>query len=133
PARAVPACGPAPGRPRGVPYPKAAPPPRHPARRVAVVPRGTPRAKVRLGLLGYTRHDPQEYAIRLADSVLGGAMFVSRLAREIRSNLGLAYSISSSTTPGRDIGLFAAAADTKSESVSHLRETRLNIVKRIST
>jgi zinc protease len=113
---------------RDVVFPDVPKIPREITRRVILVPRDIPQAKVRIGHLGFTRHDPQEYAIRLADSVLGGAMFVSRLAREIRSNRGLAYGIASSTTPGRDVGIFAVYADTRSAQVKQLVDTALQLV-----
>jgi len=55
---------------------------------------------IRLGHLGIIKDNPDIYAIRVMDYILGGG-FTSRLTTEIRSNQGLAYSVYSRFDVGR--------------------------------
>ncbi len=62
-----------------------------------------------LGHLGITRADPDFYALRVLDVILGdGAGFASRLAMRLRENEGLSYVIESDVagSAGLDPGLF---------------------------
>jgi len=73
---------------------------------------------IRIGHLGIDKNDPDLYAIRLLDYILGGG-FTSRLTQEIRSNQGLAYSAGSYFDVGRRFaGTFVAQTETKSESTA---------------
>ncbi len=45
--------------------------------------------------LGLTRLDPDFYALRLGNTVLGGSFYASRLSRDLRKNAGLVYSVGS--------------------------------------
>ena len=57
------------------------------------------------------------YAAQIGNSILGGGGLTSRLARRVRTEEGLAYSVASVwTMPRRSAGLIAAATQTKSES-----------------
>ncbi len=60
------------------------------------------------------------YAIRIANFILGGGGFNSRLMREVRSNRGLAYSVGSMVREFRDFGFFLAYAQTKNSSVAEV-------------
>jgi zinc protease len=71
---------------------------------------------IRMGHLGIDKNNPDLYAIRVLDYILGGG-FNSRLTNEIRSNQGLAYNVDSHFDVGRRfIGTFVAETETKSES-----------------
>lgn len=71
---------------------------------------------VRMGEMGIDKNNPDMYALRVMDYILGGG-FTSRLTQEIRSNQGLAYNVDSSVNVGqRFIGTFVAETETKSES-----------------
>jgi zinc protease len=71
---------------------------------------------VRMGEMGIDKNNPDMYALRVMDYILGGG-FTSRLTQEIRSNQGLAYNVESSVNVGqRFIGTFTAETETKSES-----------------
>lgn len=73
---------------------------------------------IRMGHLGIDKNDPDLYAIRVLDYILGGG-FTSRLTQEIRSNQGLAYSAGSYFDVGRLFpGTFVAQTETKSESTA---------------
>ncbi|MFZ2948429.1 MAG: pitrilysin family protein, partial [Desulfuromonadaceae bacterium] len=49
---------------------------------------------IRMGHLGLNKDNPDIYAVRLLDYILGGS-FTSRLTMEIRTNQGLAYNVGS--------------------------------------
>ncbi len=66
-------------------------------------------AHIVLGHLGITREDPDFYALRVLDVILGdGAGFASRLAMRLRESEGLSYVIESDVagSAGLDPGLF---------------------------
>jgi len=96
-------------------------------RRVIVVSKATPQAKVRIGGPGYTRKSPDEYAMRLVNTTLG-AFGVGRLYKEIRDAKGLAYSASSSVSPGPTSGTFTANFDTRPEQVGQALDAALKIL-----
>jgi predicted Zn-dependent peptidase len=69
---------------------------------------------IRMGHLGIEKNNPDLYAIRVLDYILGGG-FTSRLVTEIRSNQGLAYNVDSAFDIGRQFpGTFVAETETKS-------------------
>ena len=69
---------------------------------------------IRMGHLGIDKSNPDLYAIRVMDSILGSNGFNSRLMAEIRTNRGLAYSVGSYFDIGRCfIGTFEAQTETK--------------------
>ena len=69
---------------------------------------------IRMGHLGIDKNNPDLYAIRVLDYILGGG-FTSRLVTEIRSNQGLAYNVDSAFDIGRQFtGTFVAETETKS-------------------
>ncbi|MBC7962744.1 MAG: insulinase family protein [Steroidobacteraceae bacterium] len=71
---------------------------------------------IRMGHLGLTKDNPDIYAVRIMDYILGGS-FTSRLTMEIRTNQGLAYNVGSHFDIGRRFaGSFIAETETKAES-----------------
>ena len=73
---------------------------------------------IRMGHLGIDKNNPDLYAIRVMDYILGGG-FTSRLTTEIRSNQGLAYNVSGYFDVGRRFtGIFLAETETKSETTA---------------
>jgi predicted Zn-dependent peptidase len=71
---------------------------------------------IRMGHLGLEKNNPDQYAVRVMDYILGGG-FTSRLTQEIRSNQGLAYHAGSRFDIGRRFpGIFMAETETKAES-----------------
>lgn len=74
---------------------------------------------IRMGHLGIEKSNPDLYAIRVMDSILGSNGFNSRLMAEIRTNQGLAYSVSSHFDVGRRfVGTFEAETETKAGSTA---------------
>jgi zinc protease len=73
---------------------------------------------IRMGHLGIDKNNPDLYAIKVMDYILGGG-FTSRLTQEIRSNQGLAYNVESYFETGRRFpGPFVAETETKSETTA---------------
>jgi zinc protease len=69
-----------------------------------------------MGHLGIDKNNPDLYAIKVMDFILGGG-FTSRLTQEIRSNQGLAYNVDSYFETGRRFRApFIAETETKSET-----------------
>jgi zinc protease len=58
--------------------------------------------------LGLTRLHPDYYALRLGNSVLGGAFFSTRLYRDLRENEGLVYYVSSDFEMNQTRGVYSA-------------------------
>ncbi|PLX91040.1 MAG: insulinase family protein, partial [Desulfuromonas sp.] len=80
--------------------------------------RDIPQTTLLIGDLGLTKDDPDQYAARVLNYILGGGSFNSRLMREIRSDRGLAYSVYSYFQIGRRLpGPFVTGTETKNESV----------------
>lgn len=73
---------------------------------------------IRMGHLGISKENPDIYAVRVLDYILGGS-FTSRLTMEIRTNQGLAYNVGSRFDIGRRFsGTFIAETETKAESTA---------------
>jgi zinc protease len=71
---------------------------------------------------GIRHADPQFYAVRLMNWVLGGGAFSSRLMRVVRSEGGKTYGVRSSFDAGREAGPFHASTFTRNaETASTLK------------
>ncbi|MDJ0945830.1 MAG: pitrilysin family protein [Kiloniellales bacterium] len=66
---------------------------------VVVVERDIPQSTAIFGHAGIRRDDPDYYAARVVNYVLGGGSFASRLYEEVREKRGLAYSVYSFLQP----------------------------------
>ena len=66
---------------------------------------------------GVKRHDPVEFPLSITNEILGGGLS-SRLAAEIRSRKGLAYSVYSYFSKKPDYGFINASCGTKPETYS---------------
>jgi zinc protease len=74
---------------------------------------------IRMGHLGIDKDNPDLYAIRVMDAILGSNGFNSRLMSEIRNAQGLAYNVESSFEIGRRFpGTFGAETETKAGSTA---------------
>ncbi|GJP33147.1 hypothetical protein CLOM_g6866 [Closterium sp. NIES-68] len=77
---------------------------------------GLTQSIVRVGELGTTISDPDVFALDVLNSILNG--FGGRLFDQVRSQEGLAYSVSGSWSPGVDHrGAFVGGGETRAESV----------------
>lgn len=96
--------------------PEVAAPAMIPGKQALVARKQVSQSVIRMGHLGLEKNNPDQYAVRVMDYILGGG-FTSRLTQEIRSNLGLAYHAGSRFDIGRRFpGIFMAETETKSES-----------------
>jgi len=88
-----------------------------PGGRVLVADKEIPQTTIMLGHPGISKDNPDMYALRVANFILGGGGFNSRMMREIRSNRGLAYSVYSYFKIGRRLPeMFIASSETKCAS-----------------
>jgi predicted Zn-dependent peptidase len=72
---------------------------------------------INFGILGANMYTPDRFAVSIMNQILGGGSFTSRMMTEVRSNMGLAYSVGSRfATNSRDIGTFRAYCQTKTET-----------------
>ncbi|MEW6743272.1 MAG: pitrilysin family protein [Planctomycetota bacterium] len=84
---------------------------------IYVVDRKLNQSNIAIAHWGTNRADPDRFAINLMNSVLGGGSFSSRITERVRSDEGLAYSAGSQYATGdREVGLFRASVQTKTES-----------------
>jgi zinc protease len=100
------------------PIPKVKLPPLLPLneRKAVIINKDITQANIILGNLAITRENPDFYAFQVMNYILGGGGFASRLLDDIRVNRGLAYSVSSSFSPGLEPGPFTVALETKNAS-----------------
>ncbi|OGR68453.1 MAG: hypothetical protein A2081_04760 [Elusimicrobia bacterium GWC2_61_19] len=87
------------------------------ARQVYFIDRDISQAFIVMLQKGVKRHDPVEYPLTVANEMLGGGLS-SRLASEIRSRKGLAYSVYSYFAKKPDYGYILAYCGTKPETYS---------------
>lgn len=84
---------------------------------------------IRMGHIGITKDNPDLYAIRVMDYILGGNGFNSRLMTEVRTNEGLAYHVASYFDIGRKFpGIFLAETETKSGSTARTIDLMLGLM-----
>jgi zinc protease len=88
-----------------------------PARITLVHKAGLQQTQIRMGHLGITRSNPDFLSFRLANVVLGG-VFASRLNQRVRDDLGLTYSIHSSSDARLEPGSFEISTFTRHEKTS---------------
>lgn len=70
-------------------------------------------SQILIGQPGFPRSDPDFMALTLANHMLGGGGFSSRLMQEMRERRGLTYGIFSFFAPGRHAGAFAISMSTR--------------------
>ncbi len=93
---------------------------------------GVNQSRVTLGYLGLSHGNPDEGAVDVMNSILGGGGFSSRITSRVRSDEGLAYSAGSTFTAGYDRpGQFAAFYQSKNESVAYALKIVLEEIKRM--
>jgi zinc protease len=80
-------------------------------------PKNVSQVFIRYGLLGFKRHDPNDFSLSVANYILGGSGFTSRLMHQIRSDRGLAYFVDSVMIPYNVRGVFEVIGGTRPDSV----------------
>lgn len=89
-------------------------------------------SNVNIGHLGIDRYNPDIYAVRVMNYILGGGGFRSRLMSDIRDKRGLTYGISSQFSFDRYPGEFTVSVATRTDStvqaigatIEHLKKIR---------
>jgi zinc protease len=83
-------------------------------RTIRFIGKATSQAHLRVGHLSLKEQDPDYPALALLNDILGGGSFRSRLFQDVRTRLGLAYSVGSTLRAGtREQGLWVVRAETK--------------------
>jgi zinc protease len=97
--------------------------------RLQVVDKDIAQTTVLIGDVGLTKDNPDQYAVRVMNFILGGGGFNSRMMQEIRSNRGLAYSAYSYFQIGRRLpGPFVASTETRNDTVVQTLELMRSII-----
>jgi zinc protease len=100
-----------------------------PARDVLLVGRDDlTQAQVRIGMPAPSIHDPDHYALMVANALLG-EYFNSRLNSLIRDKLGLTYGISSGFGYSQDLARFSISAATRNEQAGELTRKALGVLE----
>ncbi len=86
------------------------------SRAVCYVPKDLPQSTILLGHLSIPLDHPDHLSLKVANFILGGGGFNSRLTQEIRSNQGLSYGVGSFYQGRVGYGVFGAFCQTKSAS-----------------
>lgn len=100
------------------------------APRVAVKVKKTDQTQVMLGLLAYPYGHPDEYALEVLTTILGGGMS-SRLFTEVREKRGLAYSVHAWTDKYPDVGTFVVQAGVEHAKLEKAVTTILRELKKL--
>ena len=95
--------------------------PQPPKGEILLADKDVPQTTILMGETGISKDNSDQYALRVANFILGGGGFNSRMMREVRSNRGLAYSVYSYFQIGRHLpGMFLAGSETKSSSTAEV-------------
>ena len=88
---------------------------------VRFVNKDTSQTHLRLGHLSIKEQDPDYVALAIANDILGGSSFRSRLFNDVRTKRGLAYSVGSRLNTGvHDQGVWLMRAETKLPSTQEV-------------
>jgi zinc protease len=98
-----------------------------------VVNKDVPQGRVDLLLPGVMRDNPDYFALTVMNNILGGGGFTSRMMNRVRSDEGLAYSVSSRFPGGVYYPLaYTAGFQTKSRTVAYATSIMIEEMKRIA-
>ncbi|SYZ74377.1 Peptidase M16 domain protein [Candidatus Zixiibacteriota bacterium] len=91
-------------------------------------------SRIRLGHIGVKRDIPEQYALMVANDILGGGGFTSRIVSRVRSDEGLAYNAGSAfDRPVLYPGTFRAWFQTKHATAAFGTRLIVDEIKRIRT
>ncbi|MCK5825950.1 MAG: insulinase family protein [Desulfuromusa sp.] len=113
--------------------PRELPPlPAAPAGKIILADKQIPQTTVLMGHPGISKDNPDVFALQVANYILGGGGFNSRMMREVRSDRGLAYSVYSYFQVGRRLpGLFIVSSETKCESTGEVVTLLKQLIRQI--
>lgn len=100
--------------------------------RIVRSPMDVPQGTVLMGHLGFSRDDPDYYALLVMNEILGGGVLTSRLGADVREKHGLAYDVRSVNSPLPHNGMFYvsfATDNAKVEMALSLVRKHLNLIR----
>jgi zinc protease len=98
-----------------------------------VVELNVPQAVMQMGGSGVPRKDPDFMAAYIANHILGGGSFTSRLYDEIREKRGLVYGVNSYLLNLRQSSMFMASTQTSSDTTREALELIESQISRMSS
>jgi zinc protease len=99
---------------------------------VRFVSKDTSQTHLRIGHLSIKENDPDYVALAIANDILGGSSFRSRLFNDVRTRQGLAYSVGSRLNTGmHDQGVWLMRAETKLPSTQEVITRFIANIERI--
>jgi zinc protease len=99
---------------------------------VRFVGKDTSQTHLRVGHLSIKENDPDYVALAIANDILGGSSFRSRLFNDVRTKRGLAYSVGSRLNTGmHDQGVWLMRAETKLASTQEVIERFVANIERM--
>ena len=106
---------------------------KHKDKKVVIIDRDITQANIVLGHSGISRDNPDYYAVSVANYILGGGGFASRLMQVIRDEMGLAYSIFSSFSVNKEPGQFKVEVQTENKSAGIVIKEILKQINKMTT
>ena len=101
---------------------------------VRFVNKDTSQTHLRVGHLSIKEQDPDYVALAIANDILGGSSFRSRLFNDVRTKRGLAYSVGSRLNSGvHDQGIWLMRAETKLPSTQEVTARFVANMERMRT
>ena len=101
---------------------------------VRFVSKETTQTHLRIGHLTIRENDPDYVALAIANDILGGSSFRSRLFNDVRTKRGLAYSVGSAVRTGmHDQGVWLMRAETKLASTQEVINRFVANIERLRT
>ena len=91
-----------------------------------------PQTVIRMGGEGLTRTDPDFIPAYIANHIVGGGSFSSRLYEEIREKRGLAYSVGTGLAAFDHAGAYVAAAATRADAARTAIEVMTDGIERFA-
>ena len=87
-------------------------------------------SQIRIGYVGLPRENPDYFPMLVANYILGGGGFASRMMAEVRSRAGLTYDAATLWSYGLEPGTFTISTFTKNESVKDAIDLMLGVVRK---
>ncbi len=101
---------------------------------VRFIDKDTTQTHLRVGHLSIKENDPDYVPLAIANDILGGSSFRSRIFNDVRTKRGLAYSVGSRLNAGvHDQGIWLVRAETKSVSTQEVIARFLANIERMRT
>jgi len=90
---------------------------------------GASQSVLRFGYPSVTRDDPDYYPIVVANYILGGGGFASRLTQELREGKGYTYGIGSGLNSGRTVGEFVISSGVRANVTLEAADLVVDILR----